>query len=88
MLCEFVLGGICVCRKHESVFYAPQLLYTILNYNYSFLVLLRSLLLPFRRVSKKKFDPLAEFSRLAGKLKDKMMNPTKGNHSSVALIGL
>ncbi|CAH3036963.1 unnamed protein product [Porites lobata] len=32
---------------------------------------------PASRVSKKKFDPLAEFSRLAGKLKDKMMNPTK-----------
>ena len=31
-----------------------------------------------RRVSKKKFDPLAEFSRLAGKLKDKVMNPNKG----------
>ena len=88
MLCELVLGGICVCRKHEAVFYTPQLLYTILNYNYSFVVLLRSLLLPVRRVSKKKFDPLAEFSRLAGKLKDKMMNPTKGNHSSVTLIGL
>ncbi|KAK2571576.1 Sorting nexin-14, partial [Acropora cervicornis] len=29
------------------------------------------------RVSKKKFDPLAEFSRLAGRLKDKVMNPNK-----------
>ena len=69
------------------MFCTPKLLYTIKNY-YSFVVSYRSLLLPFRRVSKKKFDPLAEFSRLAGKLKDKMMNPTKGNHSSVALIGL
>ncbi|KAJ7386263.1 Sorting nexin-14 [Desmophyllum pertusum] len=32
---------------------------------------------PASRVSKKKFDPLAEFSRLAGKLKDKVMNPSK-----------
>lgn len=30
------------------------------------------------RASKKKFDPLAEFSKLAGKLKDKVMNPNKG----------
>ncbi|CAH3137132.1 unnamed protein product [Pocillopora meandrina] len=32
---------------------------------------------PTSRASKKKFDPLAEFSRLAGKLKDKVMNPNK-----------
>ena len=67
--------------------YKTTIYYYIQNY-YSFVVSLRLLLLPFRRVSKKKFDPLAEFSRLAGKLKDKMMNPTKGKHSSVALIGL
>ena len=87
MLCEFLIQGICICRKQEAVFCTPKLLYTIQNY-YSFAVSLRLLPLHFRRVSKKKFDPLAEFSRLAGKLKDKVMNPTKGNHSSVALIGL
>jgi len=38
------------------------------------------------RVSKKKFDPLAEFSRLAGKLKDKVMNPSKGRNSSVLFM--
>lgn len=37
----------------------------------------KSLYKPASRVSKKKFDPLAEFSRLAGKLKDKVMNPNK-----------
>ena len=35
----------------------------------------------YRRVSKKKFDPLAEFSRLAGRLKDKVMNPNKGMYN-------
>ncbi|XP_044174101.1 sorting nexin-14-like isoform X1 [Acropora millepora] len=37
----------------------------------------KPLLKPASRVSKKKFDPLAEFSRLAGRLKDKVMNPNK-----------
>lgn len=44
---------------------------------YGFLIVIIIICL---RVSKKKFDPLAEFSRLAGKLKDKVMNPSKGKN--------
>ena len=47
-------------------------------FNYFFFSLYLFIYLFKRRVSKKKFDPLAEFSRLAGKLKDKVMNPNKG----------
>ncbi|KAK3708732.1 hypothetical protein QZH41_015164 [Actinostola sp. cb2023] len=42
----------------------------------------RPLYKPTSRASKKKFDPLAEFSKLAGKIKHKVLNPVREEYSA------